>query len=56
MSGLTLKVKALQILQELAQYSGTFSATDGWFRGFLRRKNLLLGELPQPVEISPLIF
>jgi hypothetical protein len=28
-SGFTLKVKALQILQELAQYSGTFSATDG---------------------------
>ena len=41
-SGFTLKVKALQILRELAQYSGTFSATDGWLRGFLRRKNFTL--------------
>jgi hypothetical protein len=40
-SGFTLKVKALQILRELAQYNGTFSATDGWL-GFLRRKNFTL--------------
>ena len=39
MSGFTLKVKALQILREFAQYNGTFSVTDGWLRGFLRRKN-----------------
>ena len=33
MSGFTLKVKALQILREFAQYNGTFSVTDGWLRG-----------------------
>ena len=32
-SGFTLKVKALQILREFAQYNGTFSVTDGWLRG-----------------------
>ncbi len=42
MSGFTLKVKALQILRELAQYSGTFSASDVWLRGFLRRQNFTL--------------
>lgn len=41
-SGFTLKVKAIQILRELAQYNGTFSASDGWLRGFLRRKNFTL--------------
>ncbi len=33
-SGFTLKDKALQILRMLAQYNWTFSATDGWLRGF----------------------
>ncbi len=42
MSGFTLKVKALQILRELVQYSGAFSASDGWLRGFLRRQNFTL--------------
>jgi hypothetical protein len=41
-SGFTLKVKAIQILREVAQYNGTFSASDGWLRGFLRRKNFTL--------------
>jgi hypothetical protein len=41
-SGFTLKVKAIQILRELAQYNRTFSASDGWLRGFLRRKNFTL--------------
>jgi hypothetical protein len=36
-SAFTLKVKALQILRELVQYSGTFSASDGWLRVFLRK-------------------
>jgi hypothetical protein len=41
-SGFTLKVKALQILRENDQYNGAFTASEGWLRGFLRRKNYAL--------------
>ena len=55
-SGFTLKVKAIQILRELAQYNGTFLPQMVGFVGFCVEKTLLLGELPQPVEVSLLIF
>jgi hypothetical protein len=54
-SGFTLKVRALQILRELAQYSGTFLRQMVGSVFFCVEKTLLLGELPQPAEISPLI-
>ena len=42
-TGFTLKVKSLQILQEMQNYDGTFYAKDGcWLRGFLRRKSYTL--------------
>jgi hypothetical protein len=41
-SGFTLKVKSLQILREMEKFDGTFFASEGWLRGFLRRKNYTL--------------
>jgi len=38
-SGFTLKVKALQILREDLNVKVQFTASDGWLRGFLFRKN-----------------
>ena len=35
-------MKALQILRETDQYNGAFTASEGWLRGFLRRKNYTL--------------
>ena len=39
LSGFTLKVKAIQILRENGLFDGTFIASDGWLRGFLKRKS-----------------
>jgi len=41
-SGFTLKVKALQILREDLNVKVQFTASDGWLRGFLFRKNYAL--------------
>ena len=41
-SGFFLKVKALQILRENLNVIAEFTASDGWLRGFLFRKNYSL--------------
>jgi hypothetical protein len=50
-SGFTSKVKSLQILRETDKFDGEFFASEGWLRGFLRRKIKLLEELLQRDEI-----
>jgi|SanBayMetagenome_1026888.scaffolds.fasta_scaffold267950_1 hypothetical protein len=55
-SGFTLKVKAIQILRETGLFDGTFIASDGWLRGFLKRKSYTLRTITPTGRDLPKVF